>query len=200
MVSKASEDLPEPERPGNTTSLSRGISISTFLRLCSRAPRMVIARDAEPALGWRFALSTSSISAFPGTRNAPRWARIAGQGRDQAPIERMLEHRKNDEGFPVPCANHQRIVCAMAFSSEVDTGSRQENASEADFWQQQSAASPKQTSKTNASVPGAERRRWQLQQEGGLEVIVHADLNTVQIECSRRQAARDNTREVGLAF
>src|SRR6185437_9451806 len=44
MVSKASEDLPEPERPVNTTSLSRGIATSTFLRLCSRAPRMVMAR------------------------------------------------------------------------------------------------------------------------------------------------------------
>ena len=45
MVSKASEDLPEPERPVNTTSLSRGISTSMSLRLCSRAPRMVIARE-----------------------------------------------------------------------------------------------------------------------------------------------------------
>src|SRR5260370_15566636 len=42
MVSKASEDLPEPERPVNTTSLSRGIDSVTFLRLCSRAPRIVI--------------------------------------------------------------------------------------------------------------------------------------------------------------
>ena len=33
------DDLPEPERPVNTTSASRGISRSTFLRLCSRAPR-----------------------------------------------------------------------------------------------------------------------------------------------------------------
>src|SRR6185312_6966036 len=40
MVSKASEDLPEPERPVSTVSVSRGISTSTFLRLCSRAPRM----------------------------------------------------------------------------------------------------------------------------------------------------------------
>src|SRR3954465_4595387 len=92
MVSKASEDLPEPDRPVNTASLSRGISTSTFLRLCSRAPRMVIARDADPALFWRFALSTSSISAVPGARGgAPRWARIAGpQNRDQAP---MIESR-----------------------------------------------------------------------------------------------------------
>jgi hypothetical protein len=44
MVSKASEDLPEPDRPVMTTSLSRGISTSMFLRLCSRAPRRAIAR------------------------------------------------------------------------------------------------------------------------------------------------------------
>src|SRR5256885_1467740 len=42
MVSNASEDLPEPLRPVITTSRSRGISISTFLRLCSRAPFMTI--------------------------------------------------------------------------------------------------------------------------------------------------------------
>src|ERR1700754_2893196 len=65
MVSNASDDFPEPDRPVNTTSLSRGISRSTFLRLCSRAPRIVIARIAEPALGWRFALITSSIWAIP---------------------------------------------------------------------------------------------------------------------------------------
>src|SRR6188768_797917 len=39
MVSKASEDLPEPDRPVITTSFSRGMSTSTPLRLCSRAPR-----------------------------------------------------------------------------------------------------------------------------------------------------------------
>src|SRR5262249_23468948 len=42
MVSKASEDLPEPERPVITTRRSRGISRSMFLRLCSRAPLMTI--------------------------------------------------------------------------------------------------------------------------------------------------------------
>src|SRR5579859_4166421 len=60
MVSKASEDLPEPDRPVNTTSLSRGISTSMFLRLCSRAPRMVMARRLE-ADGWRRAFRISSI-------------------------------------------------------------------------------------------------------------------------------------------
>src|SRR4051812_31670117 len=42
MVSKASDDLPEPDRPVTTTSLSRGISTSMFLRLCSRAPLTTI--------------------------------------------------------------------------------------------------------------------------------------------------------------
>src|SRR5690606_5408822 len=39
MVSKASELFPEPDRPVMTTSFSRGMSRSTPLRLCSRAPR-----------------------------------------------------------------------------------------------------------------------------------------------------------------
>src|SRR6185312_4167597 len=42
MVSKASDDLPEPDRPVITTRLLRGISTSTFFRLCSRAPRTMI--------------------------------------------------------------------------------------------------------------------------------------------------------------
>src|SRR5438067_13837625 len=42
MVSKAREDLPEPLSPVMTTSLSRGISSVRFLRLCSRAPPILI--------------------------------------------------------------------------------------------------------------------------------------------------------------
>src|ERR1700722_9564463 len=49
MVSKASEDFPEPERPVNTTSLSRGMVRSTFLRLCSRAPRTTMLRPPNKA-------------------------------------------------------------------------------------------------------------------------------------------------------
>src|SRR3972149_5114681 len=41
MVSKAREDLPEPESPVMTVSRSRGISTVTFLRLWTRAPRMI---------------------------------------------------------------------------------------------------------------------------------------------------------------
>src|SRR5258707_2772045 len=59
MVSKASEDLPEPDRPVNTTSWSRGMATSTFLRLCSRAPRMVIWRASRADLADRSAIRLS---------------------------------------------------------------------------------------------------------------------------------------------
>src|SRR2546423_1321871 len=42
MVSKASEDLPEPESPVITVKRSRGISTLMSLRLCWRAPRTVM--------------------------------------------------------------------------------------------------------------------------------------------------------------
>ena len=38
MVSNASEDLPEPDNPVKTISLSLGISKSMFFKLCSLAP------------------------------------------------------------------------------------------------------------------------------------------------------------------
>src|SRR5947209_2505037 len=38
MVSKARLDLPEPDSPVTTISLSRGSSSDMFLRLCTRAP------------------------------------------------------------------------------------------------------------------------------------------------------------------
>src|SRR5215467_13382097 len=42
MVSKASDDLPEPLRPVITVSVLRGISTEMFFKLCWRAPRTVI--------------------------------------------------------------------------------------------------------------------------------------------------------------
>lgn len=42
MVSKASDDLPLPLTPVNTTSLFLGMRRSMFLRLCSRAPTISI--------------------------------------------------------------------------------------------------------------------------------------------------------------
>src|SRR2546430_14217037 len=50
MVSKASEDLPEPDSPVMTTSALRGIATETSRRLCSRAPETTIcsAEDITP--------------------------------------------------------------------------------------------------------------------------------------------------------
>ena len=42
MVSKASDDLPEPLTPVTMTSLPAGTVTSMFLRLCVRAPRTTI--------------------------------------------------------------------------------------------------------------------------------------------------------------
>src|SRR5262245_11296165 len=48
MVSKASDDLPEPDSPVMTTNWSRGRSTSIFLRLWTRAPRTAIQSWAIP--------------------------------------------------------------------------------------------------------------------------------------------------------
>src|SRR5207253_10298506 len=82
MVSKASEDLPDHERPVKTTSLSRGMERVTFLRLCSRAPRMVI---------WSVGIRTFGYPLF--SRDRKRSAR----GGDQPPLER------SDPALAAPC-------------------------------------------------------------------------------------------------
>src|SRR3954470_9198201 len=119
MVSKASEDLPEPDSPVNTTSLSRGISTSTFLRLCSRAPRIVIARRFDPTFCcWRFALITSSILVVLRESKSARSRldRHASPGTGIGADGYVSERRKNGDGFPVAFANRQRIVGALAAS------------------------------------------------------------------------------------
>src|SRR5919199_559105 len=69
MVSKASEDLPEPESPVTTTSRSRGISTETFLRLCTRAPCTLIVVRGAGRLPLRFtaALRVGYGGGFHGT-------------------------------------------------------------------------------------------------------------------------------------
>ena len=42
MVSKASDDLPDPLNPVITVSVLRGISTEMFFKLCWRAPRTVM--------------------------------------------------------------------------------------------------------------------------------------------------------------
>src|SRR4051812_17262889 len=53
MVSKARDDLPEPDSPVKTMSLSRGSSMPTFFRLCSRAPRTTRVSDTRARLAVR---------------------------------------------------------------------------------------------------------------------------------------------------
>src|SRR6266568_2912183 len=62
MVSKASEDFPDPDRPVKTTSLSRGIDSVTFLRLCSRAPRIVIWSVGIRTFRYSFSLVTANVA------------------------------------------------------------------------------------------------------------------------------------------
>src|SRR5213078_1245129 len=112
MVSNASEDLPEPDRPVNTASLSRGISTSMFFRLCSRAPRIVIARVPEPALCWRFALSTSSISAYPGAQTRTTLGAHHRGNPGPRADGRDVERKKRGGRFVVLRARHQRFVLA----------------------------------------------------------------------------------------
>jgi len=42
MVSKARDDLPEPERPVTTVRVLRGMETETSRRLCWRAPRTLM--------------------------------------------------------------------------------------------------------------------------------------------------------------
>src|SRR3989442_7653760 len=51
MVSKARDDLPDPDRPVKTMSRLRGSTRSMCLRLCSAAPLMTMESTDMPVLG-----------------------------------------------------------------------------------------------------------------------------------------------------
>src|SRR6516162_6071668 len=61
MVSNARLDLPEPESPVTTMSLSRGISTEMFLRLCTRAPCTAMVVRAEALDEFRLAGDLEAI-------------------------------------------------------------------------------------------------------------------------------------------
>src|SRR6202521_2743972 len=84
MVSKASDDFPEPDSPVKTTSLSRGMVRSMSFRLCSRAPLITIS-VCWPTLpaGGSFLSATDACPHPAGLRLAPR-ARLGGGRRRQA--------------------------------------------------------------------------------------------------------------------
>src|SRR3954454_11768831 len=71
MVSNARDDLPEPDSPVKTISESRGRSIETSLRLCSRAPRMM-SWSATALPRDRSNMRSSSYVAPATRRPAPR--------------------------------------------------------------------------------------------------------------------------------
>src|SRR4051794_20961531 len=64
MVSNARLDLPEPESPVTTISLSRGISTEMFLRLCTRAPCTAIVVRAEPLDEFRLPFELEAMRVF----------------------------------------------------------------------------------------------------------------------------------------
>src|SRR5438094_5323928 len=77
MVSKASDDLPDPESPVKTTSLSRGMDSVTFFRLCSRAPRIVmwsvgIFMGFSRTFGYSVSLVIANVPLAVATRRPPK--------------------------------------------------------------------------------------------------------------------------------
>src|SRR5438128_2087899 len=89
MVSKASDDLPEPETPVMTTNLLRGMTTSMFLRLCSRAPRMTM----ESMVGRNLTLSTEGR--FQGRHS---WRRAPSPAERVATSRALLRSARADGG------------------------------------------------------------------------------------------------------
>src|SRR6266849_10783478 len=63
MVSKASDDFPDPLSPVMTVNVFRGISTSMFLRLCCRAPCTVM-RLSKPS-----PVDAQQVDSAPGARS-----------------------------------------------------------------------------------------------------------------------------------
>src|SRR6266513_1202479 len=144
MVSKASDDLPEPERPVNTTSRSLGIDRVTFLRLCSRAPRIVIWSVGIRSLSYSFfscdckrgagggdqAPSPALDAALrdhrplPGvddTAGGPQHLSNLGRG-DEAQLE-IEAHRSRDAGLDgAQRAAHRRVGQGADHATVHETG------------------------------------------------------------------------------
>src|SRR5215467_12382050 len=67
MVSKASDDLPEPLSPVITVSVLRGISTEIFFKLCWRAPRTVMLLIAMGPLPTWFGAAADTSAKHKGT-------------------------------------------------------------------------------------------------------------------------------------
>src|ERR1019366_10418749 len=78
MVSKARDDLPDPESPVKTTNWSRGISTERFLRLCTRAPCTRIVGDMGSI--YRCLVQRQSLEIGLEALTVQRWQIIAKHG------------------------------------------------------------------------------------------------------------------------
>src|SRR6185503_20130839 len=94
MVSKASEDLPDPDKPVMTTSESRGSATVTSLRLCSRAPVTTMEF-------WRLDIRPPSILCSPRTDFPNRCSLGAGNAhrRGQKPCIEQFRLEVGEQRF-----------------------------------------------------------------------------------------------------
>src|SRR5688500_6571829 len=98
MVSKARLDLPDPDRPVNTISLSRGSSTLTFFRLCSRAPRTLMVGPLGTAV-LRGAIPSEATEA--GAERRPRFGGFGSRSRSRPtpyhPIEQVYDDHVHED-------------------------------------------------------------------------------------------------------
>src|SRR5918912_440601 len=71
MVSKASDDLPDPDRPVMQIRRFRGSRTVTSLRLCSRAPWTISSSEAMRSAVYRPNVCSSRLGASGGSGLAP---------------------------------------------------------------------------------------------------------------------------------
>src|SRR4029077_2110628 len=102
MVSKASDDLPDPDTPVTTVRVLWGTSISTFLRLWTRAPR------------------TTMLSVCVGLKDIesgpkPRWSQRARAQRRPEGLVNLSIIRESSRGrrglrYQAPAGAHSRAT------------------------------------------------------------------------------------------
>src|SRR5437764_13572226 len=129
MVSKASEDLPEPESPVMTVRRSRGISTLMFFRLCWRAPRTVIrsiaiACNRPRALQWRTSCAAETTIVNDRRARGQAEAKVYGTSRAPRRLRRRSLVRKGWI-FDAPLAHaHANVAAHVGSASRARQGLR----------------------------------------------------------------------------
>src|SRR5437763_16943185 len=93
MVSKAREDLPDPDGPVTTVNARRGISRSKFLRLCCRAPLMTMLSFTLPIYiqCCRLAEQIPTYFYLPQRHRTHRELRLVKVERQNSPVVPLLD-------------------------------------------------------------------------------------------------------------